>query len=192
MDQQTQPQGNFVGFTQRYKQAGDKRPNFDGRIAIPGTEREFRVALWANQDKHGNTMFSGRSADISTSDNALAQINAMAGVGTDARTMEENGISLAPGQIVLFKNGYKDPTNPEDKKPDFYGRWNPGSGEKLVSVSVWARTNTRGEAMLTGQTQYALPGRKEGMETAPEDTLTGLAESSDGRKRGGRSGSRAA
>ena len=127
------PKGNFIGFSNRYKQQGDKRPNFDGRIAIPGTEREFRMALWAGQDKHGNVMFSGRASDISTSDSALEQIGAMAGVGSDAKTLEENGIKLEPGQIVVFKNGFKDEANPN--RPDFYGRWNPGTGDKLVNVS---------------------------------------------------------
>ena len=155
---QTQPKGNFIGFSNRYKQQGDKRPNFDGRIAIPGTEREFRMALWASQDKHGKVMFSGRTSDISTSDSALEQIGAMAGVGSDAKTLEENGIKLEPGQIVVFTNGFKDEANPN--RPDFYGRWNPGTGDKLVNVSVWARNSKTKQAMLTGQTQYALPGKE--------------------------------
>lgn len=163
-------QGNFVGFANRYKQASDKRPNFDGRIALPGTEREFRMALWAGQDKYGRVMFSGRTSDIATSDSALDQLSSMAGVGADAKALEENGIKLEPGQLVVFTNTFKDEQNPD--RPDFYGRWNPGSGEKLVSVSVWARKNkTNGQVMLTGQTQYPQPGKNAALETADQNAL---------------------
>ena len=188
MDQTQQAKGNFVGFTNRYKQKGDKRPNFDGRIAIPGTEREFRMALWAGQDRNGAVMFSGRTADISTSDSALEQIEAMAGVGSDAKTLEENGIKLEPGHLVVFKNSFKDEANPG--RPDYYGRWNPGTGDKLVNVSVWARTSKFKQAMLTGQTQYALPGKdlSEAAElSADEQHLAGNeADKPARRARGGR------
>jgi hypothetical protein len=164
MDQTKQPKGNFVGFGNRYKQANDKRPNFNGRIAVPGSEREFRMALWAGQDRNGQVMFTGRTSDISTSDTALEQIDTMAGVGTDARMLAENNLKLAPGQIVLFRNSYKDEASPA--RPDFYGRWNPGTGDQLVNVSVWARKSKTNQAMLTGQTQYPLPGK--GLEEAAQ------------------------
>lgn len=180
-----QPQGNFVGFAPRYKQPGDKRPNFEGRITIPGTDREFRVALWADKDKHGRVMFSGRSADISSTDTALQQIESLAGGAIDAKTLEENGIRLEPGQLVAFTNGFKDEANPN--RPDFYGRWNPGSGEQLVSVSVWARKDKFQQPMLTGQTQYPIPGKNAALEAGepqPETVETSL----DTKKRvGGRS-----
>lgn len=161
--------GNFVAFANRYKKATDRRPNFDGRLAIPGTEREFRVALWAATDKTGKVMFSGQSADISASDSALEQIATMAGVGADMKTLEEGGISLRPGQIVLFANSFKDEQNPN--RPDFYGRWNPGDG-KMVAVSAWARTQERsGAAYLSGQTQYPQPGKKVAMEPATHGEL---------------------
>lgn len=155
MDQTTQQhQGNFIGFARRDKTNKDRKPNFDGRIAIPGTDREFRMALWATTDKNGKVMFSGRSADISTSDSALDQIEAMAGAGKGARDLEENGFELRPGQIVLFSNGYKDAENPN--RPDYYGRWNPGTGDKPVAISVWASKSRQGNALLAGKTQYAI------------------------------------
>lgn len=155
MDQTTQqPQGNFIGFARRDKTNKDRKPNFDGRIAIPGSDREFRMALWASLDKTGKVMFSGRSADISTSDSALEQIGAMAGAGADSRSLEDNGIELRPGQIVLFTNGYKDAENPS--RPDYYGRWNPGTGDKPVAISVWASKTRNGSPLLAGKTQYAL------------------------------------
>lgn len=167
-----QPKGNFIGFHNRNKQKGDKRPNFDGRIAIPGADREFRMALWAGQDKNGQVMFTGISADISASDTALEQIDTLAGVGNEARNLEENNLKLRPHQLVVFKNSYKDEANPE--RPDFYGRWNPGTGDKLVNVSIWARKGRFGQPMLTGQTQYPLPEKdlRDAAEATPTKTTT--------------------
>jgi len=150
-----QAQGNFIGFAanRRYKREGDNKPDFTGRIAIPGAEKEFEFALWAGQDKRGRVTFSGSSASTSRDDSAHDQILAMAGINSDARRIEENGIDLRPGQMVLFANGFKDAENP--MRPDFYGRWNPGQGQKLVSISAWARNSDKGQPLLTGQTQYA-------------------------------------
>lgn len=150
-----QPQGNFIGFAanRRYKRDGDNKPDFTGRLAVPGADKEFEFALWAGQDKRGRVMFTGSSASTSREDSAQDQIRAMAGINSEARRMEENGIELRPGQLVLFANGYKDAENP--MRPDFYGRWNPGQGQKLVSISAWARNSDKGQPLLTGQTQYA-------------------------------------
>lgn len=166
--------GNFVAFANRYKKRTDDRPNFDGRIAIPGTEREFRMAVWAATDKHGKVMFSGQSADISASDSALEQIASMAGVGADMKTLEDGGITLKPGQLVMFANGFKDEQNPT--RPDFYGRWNPGDG-KVVDISAWARTNERtGAAYLSGQTQYRQKGKNPALDGAAMGELDKTVE----------------
>jgi hypothetical protein len=171
--QAKQPTGNFVGFKTRSSPATSRprqgqqpengksarrRPDFDGRIAIPGTEREFPIALWAGKDRNNKVMFTGQSGDIATSDSAVEQIEALANGGhLDAAMLAENNLNLRPGQIVLFANTYKDESSP--KRPDYYGRWHPGVGDKLVTVSVWARQSRYGQPMLTGQTQYAQPGR---------------------------------
>lgn len=152
-----QPQGNFIGFAanRRYKREGDNKPDFTGRLAVPGAEKEFEFALWAGQDKRGRVTFTGSSATTSRDDTVHDQIRAMAGIGSEARRLEENGLELRPGQMVLFANGFKDAENP--MRPDFYGRWNPGQGQRLVSISAWARNSDKGQPLLTGQTQYALP-----------------------------------
>ncbi len=163
MTTEKQPQGNFVGFHNRAKKKGDRLPAFTGKVQIPGTDREFRLALWAKTDKNGEVMFSGLSSDFSGSDTALEQIDALAGADSDARTLEQGGMKLRPGQVMLFKNGFKDEANPD--RPDFYGRWNPGTGEDLVSISAWARKTRTQQPILTGQTQYPLPGKNPAMDT---------------------------
>ena len=168
----TQPQGNFIGFAAnpRYKREGDRKPNFTGRIAVPGSKDEFELALWAGTDKNGRVMFTGSAATVSRDADVHDQIAQMARVGSEARRMEENGIELRPGQMVLFANGYKDEANAN--RPDYYGRWNPGKGQKLVSISAWARKSDKGQALLTGQTQYAITKEAAMNITAPADELT--------------------
>lgn len=167
-----QPQGNFIGFAAnpRYKREGDRKPNFTGRIAVPGAKDEFDLALWAGTDKNGRVMFTGSAATISRDADVHEQIAQMAGVGSEARRMEENGIELRPGQMVLFANGYKDAENPN--RPDYYGRWNPGKGQKLVTISAWARKSDKGQALLTGQTQYAISKEAALSIHAPDDGLS--------------------
>lgn len=177
MDQTQQPKANFIGFKNRYKQSNDERPNFTGRIGLPGTDREFRTALWAGKDSKGNVMFTGRASEMAQNDDALTQIGTMAG-NVDAKMLEENGIKLAPGQIVIFKNGFRDEANPS--RPHFYGRWNPGTGEKLVDISVWARESRSGDALLTGQTQYRIPGKTAAMSEMSPDELNTVEQGGEG------------
>jgi hypothetical protein len=188
MDQTQQTKGNFIASPARYKQAGDKRPDFTGKITIPGTEREFRVALWSSKyaDKttgEMKTVHSGRTSDVSHSDSAMDQIEAMANRGTPGKVIEESGLKLEAGQIALFTNGFKTEEGIDPDKlalrPDYYGRWNPGTGDKLVAVSVWARQGKDGGAFIAGATQYPIPGKDVGREEAPERNLQDLVESGE-------------
>ena len=183
-----QPKGNFIASPARYKQPGDKRPDFTGKISIPGTEREFRVALWASKfaDKttgEMKTVLSGRTSDVSHSDSAMDQIEAMANRGTPGKVIEENGLKLEAGQLAIFTNGFKTEEGVDKEKlalrPDYYGRWNPGTGEKLVAVSVWAREGRDGGAFIAGATQYPIPGKDAGREEAAERNLQDLVDSGD-------------
>jgi hypothetical protein len=188
MDQTNQPKGNIIASPARYKQPGDKRPDFVGKITIPGTNRDFRLALWSSTYADSKTgemkiVHSGRTSDISNSDSAMEQINAMAARDGVSKIIEEAGLKLDAGQIALFTNGFKteEGVDPEvlAKRPDFYGRWNPGTGDKLVAVSVWARKGRDGGAFIAGATQYPLPGKEAGKEEAPERTLEDLVQTGD-------------
>jgi hypothetical protein len=204
MDQTQQPKGNFIASPLRY-QSGN-RPAYRGKISIPGTDRAFEVALWSSKyidPKTGEEkiVLNGRTADVSVSDAAMDQINAIASRGTPGKIIEEAGLKLEAGQIALFSNGFKtEPGVDADKlakRPDFYGRWNPGSGETLVSVSVWARQGRDGGAFIAGATQYPLPKAEPGKEEAPERDLQALVDTGEvskgmPEKRRGRGGREAA
>lgn len=173
MDQTKQASAKFVGFKQRYKKAGDNRPDFSGQIGVPGSDKIFRHALWAGKDKNGRVMFTGQTQDVAANASALEQVEAMAG-GIDAKMLEDGNLKLRPGQIVLFTNSFRDEQHPN--RPTYYGRWN--DGEKIVNVSAWLRESRTGEAILTGQVQLPQPGKKAsemGMEQMNEQDLEAVA-----------------
>jgi hypothetical protein len=110
MDQR--PTGNFIASPARYKQPGDNRPDFIGKISIPGTERVFRVALWTSQFADPKTgemkiVHSGHTSDVSHSDSAMQQMQTIAARREAGPIIEEAGLKLKPGQIALFTNGFK-------------------------------------------------------------------------------------
>jgi hypothetical protein len=185
MDQR--PKGNFIANPVRY-QTGN-RPAYRGKIHIPGTERAFEVALWSSKYPNKDTgeltniVLNGHTSDVSTSDSAMEQIDAIASRGAIDSVIEHKGMSLKAGQIAVFTNGYKtEPgVDPDQlaKRPDFHGYWNPGHGEKLVQVSVWARSGKDGGAFISGATQYPLPGKEAGKEEVAERDLQDLVEAGD-------------
>lgn len=160
--------GNFIVYTNREKQSGDRRPAFQGKISEPGSDRAFAVALWASRDVKGNVVMTGRTSIIAASDDAEQQLEALAAAGEPSEAIEENGLKLEASQIVLFKNGFKDAEH--TKRPDMWGRWNPGNGERLVAVSAWLRKDRYERAMLAGQSSYPQPG----VEAAKEESTPTL------------------
>jgi hypothetical protein len=180
MDRTQQPKGNFIANPTRYGQ-DTRRPAYRGRISIPGTERTFDTALWSSTYTNPNTgeeqvYLNGFSHDVSASDSALEQMTAIASrANNSGKSIAEAGLDLRPGQIAIFPNGFKheEGVDPEilAKRPDYYGKWNPGHGDKLVSVSVWARKGRDGGLFISGATQYPLPGKEEGREEATVDKL---------------------
>lgn len=164
MDQRQQTRGNFVAFMNRDKQAGDNKPAFDGRIAKPGADDEQRCALWSFEytDKATGEVlmgFNGRADGINTKAEAIDQITALLGAKSTAEVIELAGnLKLAPHQIVLFTNKKKAEGAGKDR-PNFYGVYNPGDGSPVVSISAWARKDRNQHAMLSGGTQYPIPGK---------------------------------
>lgn len=196
MDQR--PTGNFVAFKNREKNPGDKRPAFDGRIAMPGSEDERDFALWAHDfiDKttgEARVMFNGAASATARNADAGTQIAAMtSGKGEDAGY---SGLTLAPRQVVLFPNRFKDEA-PDKKRPDYWGAFNPGDGSAVVRVSAWARTDRNGNVYLSGATSYPIPGKSEAeMQDAmgaPEADISHADSQGTGPGKGGRKGGRGA
>lgn len=184
--------GNFIAYTNREKQAGDKRPTFQGRVTMPGSDREFALALWAGRDVKGNVVMTGRTSIISANDDVSKQLDDLIAAGEPAAAIEEGGLKLDATQIVLFKNGFKDAENP--KRPDMWGRWNPGTGEKLVAVSAWLRKDRYERPMLAGQSSFPQPGvdvsKVEAPPTLEQVIESGLVTTADKVKAGRRSAGR--
>ncbi|MEQ1670268.1 MAG: hypothetical protein ABL893_05370 [Hyphomicrobium sp.] len=181
MDQTNQqPRGNFIAFINRDKKVGDKRPAFDGRIAIPGTEDERRHVLWAHEYINPKTgealvMFNGEAGNVATSASALDQISSLAAQAGDSPEAVVGNLNLAAGQIVMFPNGFKDEA-PEKDRPDYWGAYNPGNGEQIVRISAWAKKDRSGYAMLTGATSYPIPGKSEAQMQDAQTDLGQLVE----------------
>jgi hypothetical protein len=155
--------GNFVAFLNRDKQPGDKRPTFEGRLAIPGTETEHRFALWAHEywneaTKGTQIMFNGAVQAAAHTDAPMAQVAALINGSDEIASL--GNIDLKPHQLVLFPNKFKDEA-PDKERPDYWGAYNPGNGDPIIRISAWARKDRSQNAMFSGATSYPIPGKSE-------------------------------
>ena len=178
-----QAHGNFIAFMNRDKQPGDNKPAFDGRLAIPGTEAEQRFALWAHEYRNPKTgemqiMFNGQTSAVSTDAAPMEQVAALIKQAPAAEKGDATfgNLTLAPRQIVLFPNGFKADA-PDKDRPDYWGAYNPGNGEPVVRISVWAKKDRNQHAMLGGATSYPIPGRSEAEQQDAAPDLKALVDS---------------
>lgn len=179
MDQSEQQHGNFVAFMNRDKQPGDRRPAFDGRLSTPGAEDERRFALWVHEYTNPKTgevlqMFNGEVGRVDAKASALDQIAALSKAAPGQEAAIGN-LSLSPGQIVIFPNGFKAEA-PDKQRPDYWGAYNPGNGEPIVRISVWAKKDRNQNPMLTGATNYPLPGKSEAQQQDATPDLADMIE----------------
>lgn len=178
--QQQQPRGDFVAFMNRDKQPGDNRPAFEGRISKPGAEDKHAMTLWAHEYTDPKTgeikvMFNGQAEAYARNSAPKEQINALVRQSAEATEQALGGLKLAPRQVVLFPNGFKDEA-PEKDRPDYWGAYNPGDGSPIVRSSVWLKNDRNGRAFLSGATSYPLPGKSEAEMQASEAGLGELIE----------------
>lgn len=178
MDQQ--PRGDFVAFLNRNKQPGDNRPIFEGRVAKPGSDEKVELTLWVNEytdtaTGEVKTMYSGVVGAVSPDAAPAEQIAALTRNG-QAAEQTFSGLALRPRQVVMFPNGFKDQA-PDKKRPDLWGAINFGDGSPVARASVWLGKTRNGEVMLTGATQYPLPGKTEAEMQAAEPDLADLVAS---------------
>lgn len=156
---ETNDKGNFVAYMNRNKQAGDNKPSFEGRIAIPGTETEHRMALWSHEYTDPKTgeqriAFNGRTDLNAYTDAPCDQIASIA-KAADSGTILQGSLEIARGQIVMFENNSKDePSKTGNERPDYYGYYNPGNGSPIVQIGAWARKDKYQNPMLSGATSY--------------------------------------
>ena len=152
--------GNFIAFLNGTKQVDDNRPAFQGRLSLPGNPSERSVALWVYTAKNGQVLLNGKAGE-----SAATQIEKLTKppreVIEDASIKvaqnDNKGLVIDPHNVLLFTNKQKDAENPE--RPDYWGYYNPGGGERLMKVAVWAKTDRGGRAMLTGNLQRDEPNR---------------------------------
>lgn len=181
MDTPQQPHGNFVAFMNRYKQPGDNKPTFDGRLTIPDADIEHRFALWAHEYTNPKTgevqiMFNGQADAVAPSADPIAQVSALIRPDATGDVAMLNNLQLQPRQIVLFPNGFKADA-PDKQRPDYWGAFNPGEGKPIVRISAWSRKDKSDRAMLSGATSYPLPNRSEPEQQAAQAGLADLVDS---------------
>ncbi len=164
MDQTTrQPTGDFYAPVNRYKQPGDDKPIFTGTLTKPDNDAKLPFALWAFQyaeRKTGEikTGYTGAINGVPANIPAQAQIDALLADASGVDVTVAN-LTLRPGQIVLFPNGFKDEA-PEKGRPDLWGWVNPTDGTPPFKPGVWIKQfEDSGRPYLTGQTQYPIPGK---------------------------------
>jgi hypothetical protein len=161
----TQTHGNFVAFLARDKQPGDRKPVFDGRLKLPGTDDDLTFALWGHEyadTKSGEmqTMFNGRSDAVSPAADPMQQVAALLKSDEANSPAAVGNLELQARQLVLFPNRFKADA-PEKQRPDYWGAYNPGNGQPIVRISAWLRKDRYNNAMMTGATSYPLPGKSE-------------------------------
>lgn len=158
--EQDPTRGNMIGFLNTSKQPGDLRPVFQGKLTLPGTISERGFALWATtSERSGATVLTGRAGD-----SAVAQIDKLTkpvaehDADTTIALAQRDGaeaLEIKPNSMVLFTNKSKDAAN--QSRPDYWGYYNPGGAEPLMRLAAWAKTDQRGNAMLTGSLQPNAP-----------------------------------
>lgn len=170
---ENQAKGDFYAPLNRYKQAGDNKPMFTGTLQAPGTEPNLPFALWPfdyTDTKTGEIKrgFTGGINGVAANIPAQAQIDALMADVSAGKEAQIRNLTLRPGQIVLFTNGFKD-EEPEKNRPDFYGYVNPLDGSPYFEVSTWLKKfEGSGKPYLSGQTQFPLPGKSAAKEEAPK------------------------
>lgn len=167
--------GNFAVYTNRSKQAGDKRPLFQGTITAPETDHAYSVAVWGSTASNGKLAFYGRSERYANNADAASQISDMIAADAPAETtVDASGLSLEPTQLVLFANGFKDADHPN--RPDYWGRWNPGAGQPVLAVSAWLRKDRYQRPMLAGQVSAVIRSEEIARDEKDEASLDTLVE----------------
>lgn len=166
--------GNFIAGQNRGKEQGSKQPDFTGRLSIPGRSVEHGVALWVRKDRNGKNYFSGRMDPMPITDNVAAQIEQLAQPNGTGEILDAGpNLSLDPYQVILFANRFKEPDpadTPEQaeqraKRPDYWGRLNPGDSSPVVAISIWLAQDRYKRPLLTGATTYPQPGQRLEAET---------------------------
>ncbi|NJO33342.1 MAG: hypothetical protein HC869_09555 [Rhodospirillales bacterium] len=193
MSEQTQ-RGNFIVGQNRGKTQGSRELDFTGRLSIPGREGDHAVALWLRKDKNDRPYFSGRMDPLPLTDDVAAQIAHLAQPGGTGEVLEAGpNLSLDPYQVILFANRFKEPDpadTPEQgeqraKRPDYWGRFNPGDSTPVVGISVWLTQDRYQRPLLAGSTTYPQPGKRieaETTERPPEEVTFEEASGGSGRK----------
>lgn len=169
--------GNFIAFLNRDKQPGDNKPAFDGRLSVPGSDEELRLALWAHDYINPKTgevqiMFNGQTGLASTTAAPMEQVAALLRQNPEQAGATLGNVTLAARQVVLFPNGFK-ADSPDKDRPDYWGAFNPGDGSPLVRISAWAKKDRNHNAMLAGATSYPIPGKSEAQQ---QDASPPMAE----------------
>lgn len=162
--------GNLRAFTNFRKTPDNNQPLFNGKLTLPGHADERGFALWPTvSEKSGATVLSGRARPAAT-----AQIDAWAkpdAIDPDAAIRvaqnDGKGLTIDPDALLLFENKQKDASSPD--RPDYWGYFNPGKGERLMRIAAWAGTDRSGNAMLTGNLEIDVPRKdKEAVGPSPD------------------------
>lgn len=182
MDQpnQQQPRGDFVAFMNRQKTPGDNLPIFEGFLSKPGSDARRDHALWAHEYTDPKTgevkvIYNGRSDPVARTMDHAGQVKALIRQADGAKDETLGGLTLAPFQIALFPNGFKDQA-PDKDRPDLWGAHNPGDGSPIERISVWFKKDRSGRTFLSGATSYPLSGKSEAEMQAAEPSVEKLIE----------------
>lgn len=141
--------GRLIAYMTPNYQPGSKSPAFKGTISLLAESEKRSIALWPHVSSNtGKTFLTGRAAA-----NAADQIDALTNPVKDEDVIKQalstgSQFAVDANEIVLFKNQHKSPEHPN--RPDYYGYFNPGNGEDLRRLDVWAKPDKFGKAMLSG------------------------------------------
>ena len=111
---------------------------------------------------------------------------------SSAEAITYGNLSIAPDQVVVFPNGFKDEA-PEKERNDFWGLYNPGDGTPLARIAYWMKTDKNGRLYLSGATSYPQTDKGDvDVAEAAVDTLVAEGKVSRGMPKKKSSGGRGA
>jgi hypothetical protein len=169
-DTSDETNGKLIGFKNRRKELGDKRPLFQGKLTLPGTTQERTFALWTAVTKDGTqVLLSGRAgADAKTQIETIARPEMTLPPEAAIRIAQNGGkdLTIEPDAMVLFENKQKTKEHPT--RPDYFGYFNPGKGERLVRLAIWTGMDRSGEAYIRGNLEFDAPTKDKERDKAVE------------------------
>lgn len=142
----TEAKSRLIGRFETSATPENKRPAMTGTFALADEAQSHSFRVWSGVSENGRAYLRG-THEPETLTGALRARHSPV-----AEADGPPGISLAPGELVLFENTA---TAANDKRPNWYGFARTHEG--YVRLSGWDRTGEKGIKLLAGTAEPYRP-----------------------------------